>query len=194
MVLILFAIIVFFFLFIGSLVFVCSVLLPQTREHALSAALWCAAWGPSSIVLLTLAGLGLFAGGLTQQRFHVQQLTHILYVLGPVYAILCFLGSAAVSSLAAWLHQLLIHRMTFALFRLYACFITAAIGSVLGWTLGFWLAANAPGHFLLSIAAMLLFSASFVYGGFRWARHLRGRPPEGLTWISREEFEGVAQN
>lgn len=42
----LFAMIVFFFLLLGSLVFVVCILAPQTRRFALSAALWCALWGP----------------------------------------------------------------------------------------------------------------------------------------------------
>ena len=192
MILILFAMVVFFFLFIGTLVFVCSIILPYTREHELNAALWCAVWGPCVIAVLALAGLGLIAGGLTQERSHAPQLEHILSVVGPAYAVLGVLGCAAIASITAWFHQFLIHRMTFSLFRLYSSFVTAGIGSVWGLASGWWLSATAPGYLLPWLAAMLLLSAGFGFGGFRWARHLRGNPPRCFTWITPEEFEGTS--
>jgi hypothetical protein len=75
MILLLFAAIVFIFLALGSLVFVACVLVPPTRKYALSAALWCAVWGPCSVGLMTLAGLGLVASAFItkagdMQSFH----------------------------------------------------------------------------------------------------------------------------
>src|ERR1700709_841994 len=57
----LFAGILFLFLLVGSIVFMACLLLPQTRRHALSAALWCAMWGPCSVMLMLIAGVGLIA-------------------------------------------------------------------------------------------------------------------------------------
>lgn len=190
MIILLFAIIIFVFLFVGALVFVCCIVLPQAREHALSAALWCAVWGPCLVTLLMLAGLGLIATATSDEHWHRQQLEHLPSVLGPTYVILGLLGSAAIASGGAWLHQLVIHRMTFPLFRIYASVVSAGVGSIYGWSLGFWLSADLPGHLLPWLAAMLLLCISFGYGGFRFARQLRGSPPENFTWVTPEEFEG----
>jgi hypothetical protein len=56
---VLFALIVYAFLFLGSVLFVvCAIILPA-RRYALSAALWCAVWGPCSVAFMTMGGLGL---------------------------------------------------------------------------------------------------------------------------------------
>jgi hypothetical protein len=92
----------------------------------------------------------------------------------------------------AWLHQVLIHRFTFALFRLYATCLCAGIGSVFGWCLRWWLMARSidgvawvSGGF-----GMLLFVLVFGTAGYKGARALRGNAPTKFTWISREEFAG----
>jgi hypothetical protein len=66
--LLIFAGIVFAFLVVGSLVFLVCVLLPPARRFALSAALWCAMWGPCAVGLMTIAGLGLVAAVFTTKN------------------------------------------------------------------------------------------------------------------------------
>jgi len=191
MIILIFAAIIFGFLLLGALVFVVSILLPFARERALSAALWCAVWGPCIVALLTLAGFALGADALAQNYSHFRELEH-LSSIGLAYAIIGLLGTAAIASLAAWLHQSLIHRMTFALFRVYACLVSFGIGSVFCWAFVFWLGGggyDVKPRFLL-LAAMLAFCTAFGYGGFRYARHLRGEAPQNFTWITSAEFEG----
>jgi hypothetical protein len=191
MIILIFAAIIFGFLLLGALVFVVSILLPFARERALSAALWCAVWGPCIVALLTLAGFALGADALAQNYSHFRELEH-LSSIGLAYAIIGLLGTAAIASLAAWLHQSLIHRMTFALFRVYACLVSFGIGSVFCWAFVFWLGGggyDVKPRFLL-LAAMLAFCTAFGYGGFRYARYLRGEAPQNFTWITSAEFEG----
>jgi len=137
----LFAIIIFVFLLLGSLVFLACVLVPPTRRYALSAALWCAVWGPCSVGLMVLAGLGLIAEAFItkdgdMQRFHTPKL---VAAFGWGYLILGVVTTTAIATGTAWLHQALVRRLTFALFRLYATAVSAGIGSVFGWGLGWWM-------------------------------------------------------
>jgi hypothetical protein len=82
--------------------------------------------------------------------------------------------------------------MTFALFRVYAGVVSAGVGSVFGWLLGLWIAAE---QFRLGglfwLLGMLALIAAFGYEGYRGARKLRGAAPERFTWVTQEEFEGT---
>ena len=141
MLLLLFGMIIFAFLFLGAIVFLACVLMPPTQRYAVSAALWCAVWGPCSVGLMMLAGLGLVAQAFITragdlERFHAPRL---LAAFGWGYLILGILMTALVATGAAWLHQAITRRMAFALFRLYAAAVSAGIGSVFGWVLGGWM-------------------------------------------------------
>jgi hypothetical protein len=189
MILILFALIIYIFLLVGALVFVCCVAVPHSREHALSAALWCAVWGPCIVALVILAGFGLIISSLAKDHSHFGQLVQLLLAIGPAYAIVGLLGTIVVASVIAWFHQLLVDRMTFFLFRIYACVVSTGIGSIWGLAFIFWLGGR--GLLPLGVAVMLLLCAGFGYCGFRWAHLLRGGPPQGFTWITPEEFAGT---
>ena len=144
MLFVLLALIVFVFLVIGSIAFLVCVLLPPTRRFALSAALWFAVWGPCSVGLMVLAGLGLAGGALAMKaaNMHWTDAPRMLGALGWSYMIVGTLITIGVATGAAWLHQWLIHRFTFALFRIYVTAISAGIGSVFGWWLGWWIMAQ----------------------------------------------------
>jgi hypothetical protein len=190
----LFAAIVFAFLLLGSLVFLGCVLVPPTRRYALSAAFWCAMWGPCSVAFMVLAGLGLVAtafitkaGGV--QSFHAPKL---LAAFGWSYLILGALTTTAVATSAAWLHQVLVRRLTFALFRLYASAISAGIGSVFGWCLGWWMMSKElmKSGWPLWVLGMFVSIAGFGTVAYKGARGLRGEAPNDFTWITPEEFAG----
>lgn len=72
MLLVLFAVVVFAFLLLGSTAFAVCVLLPPTRRYALSVAFWFALCGPCLVMLITIAGLGLVAGALVMRAGNVQ--------------------------------------------------------------------------------------------------------------------------
>jgi hypothetical protein len=190
--------ITFAFLLLGSVVFVACLPLPQTRRFALSAALWCAMWGPCTLALLLCAGLGIIASAFITktgdvQSIHAPYLPHLLAVLGWGYLTLGVLVTATVASATAWLHQVLTRRFTFALFRLYATLVSAGIGSVFGWCLGLWLLwANVTRHVLpwWSLGTLFLV-VGFGTAAYKNARELRGEAPTNFTWISPEEFAGT---
>ncbi len=188
------AAIIFGFLLIGSLVFLVCVLVPPARQYALSAAAWCAMWGPCSVGFLLLAGAGLIADAFISksqdaQVFHFPKLTA---VFGWSYLVIAVVVTLIVATGIAWLHQWLLHRLTFALFRLYVTIVCAGIGSVFGWCLGWWMLAKGTTHhvFPLWIVGTLVLVSSFGTVAYKGARALRGEPPRDFTWISIEEFAG----
>jgi hypothetical protein len=182
----LFAGVVFLFLLVGSIVFLACLLLPPFRRYALSAALWCAMWGPCSIVLMLVAGVGLIATAFITkagdgQTFHAPRL---LSVFGWNYLIAAILVTVAVATASAWIHQVVVRRLPFALFRLYAAVVSAGIGSVFGWCLGWWMMAKSvSGHVSLLLwgICMLALIAGFGVAAYKGARGLRGRAPESFA-------------
>jgi len=188
------AFIVFFFLTLGSTAFVACILIRPWRKYALSTALWFAAWGPCCVVLLILIVFGIVAGSVafraTQMRW--EDAPRVFSTLGWSAIIVGGILTCVIASVAAWLHQWLIHRFTFVLFRPYATFVSAGIGSVFGW-LSIWLAMVwSPFPHALWLAGFMLPILMIVFGAAAYlhARALRGNAPTGFTWISPEEFAG----
>ena len=196
MLLVLFAVVVFAFLLLGSTAFAVCVLLPPTRRYALSVAFWFALCGPCLVMLITIAGLGLVAGALVMRAGNVQftNAPKLIATLGWGYLASGFLITATIATCASWLHQKIIHRFTFFLFRLYATLVCAGIGSVFGWFFG-WCLAESGAHihlrFGLWVSAMIALIGTFGLGAYKGARRLRGGAPTRFTWISPEEFAGT---
>jgi hypothetical protein len=194
MVLVLFALTVFGFLLLGSVAFLICALLPWMRRYALSTALWFAVWGPCAVVLMLVAGMGVVTGALVMKAggTYAVNAPRLASAVGWTYLIAGSLAIAAVATGVAWLHQKLIHRFTLALFRLYAAAVSAGIGSVLGWCLGWWIAAKgASAHeFLWWVTGMVALMAGFGLVAYVGARGLRGNAPTRFTWITPEEFAG----
>jgi len=191
----LFAGIVFLFLLIGSIVFLVCLPLPWTRQYALSVALWCAMWGPCSVTLMVLAGVGLVAAAFVTkagdlQTFHAPRL---LSAFGWSYLIAGVLITTVVATASAWIHQVVVRRLTLALFRLYSAAVSAGIGSVFGWTLGWWMMYQQLSGYVWLVLwgiCMLALIAGFGAAAFKGARGLRGEPPKDFTWITPAEFSG----
>jgi len=189
----LFAGIVFFFLLIGSIVFLACLLVSRTRQYALSAALWCAMWGPCSVMLMVLAGVGLIAAAFVTkagdlQTFHTPRL---LSAFGWTYLIAGVLITTVVATASTWIHQAVVRRITFALFRLYAAAVSAGIGSVFGWSLGWWMMyRELSGYVWLFVwgICMLALIAGFGVAAYKGARGLRGEAARSFTWITPAEF------
>jgi len=178
---------------IGAVAFLICVLVPPVRRYALSVALWCVIWGPCSIALMTLAGLALVAAAFITKSGDVQSFhsPRLLSVFGRGYLIAGVLSTAAVATVAAWLHQFVVRRFTFALFRLYATVVVAGIGSVFGWCISWWmLSREVPYVWTWSLLSMLVLVAGFGAAGYKGARKLRGEAPRDFTWVSPEEFTG----
>jgi hypothetical protein len=187
--------VVFAFLVVGALVFVFCGLVPPLRKYGLSAALWCAMWGPSLVAWLLLAGLGLVANGFAMRvaqtrRIHLPDLPHNI---GTGYAVLGIIGAILLATIIAWIHQVVIRQMTFALFRIYAGLISAGVGSVWGWCLWIWLVLDTqiPYRVLLWGIGMVGFCVAFGYAGLHWAKNLRSDTTTRFGLVSQQEFEGT---
>jgi hypothetical protein len=187
--------VVLFFLAVGVAVFGIFVAIPGVRPYALSAALLCACWGPCIVALEMLAGLTIAAQGLAAHHWGRESIPVPGMPVWSVYAALGLVGTLLLATAVAWLHQMLVGRMTFALFRIYATGVMAGMGSVAGLAWAVWLAMleGIPGRFAGALAGIALLTVGFGALGGRFARSLRGRRPEALQWISTEEFDGIGQ-
>ena len=112
---------------------------------------------------------------------------------GWVYLIIGVLMTTIAATGAAWIHQVLIKRLTFGLFRLYATAVSGGIGSVFGSCLGWWIMVKGLGvcGWLLWGVGTLALVSGFAITAYKGARGLRGSPPKNFTWISEEEFAGT---
>jgi len=191
----LFAGIVFLFLLLGSIVFLACLLVPRTRQYALSAALWFAMWGPCAVALMALAGAGLIAAAFITKAgnsptFHTPRL---LSAFGWVYLSAGILFTIVVATASARIHQFLVHRFTFTLFRLYAAAVSAGTGSVFGLCLGWWgIYKELSGYAWLFVWGTCVFALIVGFGtsAYNGASGLRGEAPKSFTWISPSEFSG----
>lgn len=187
--------IVFGFLVLGSLAFLGCVLVPPTRRYALSAALWCAMWAPCSVVVMTVGGLGLAATTLMTKAGDVPsfQSPKQLAAFGWGFLIFGVLATTVVATGAAWLHQVLVRRVTYALFRLYASVVSAGVGGIFGLCLGWWMMSKEmmTNGWPLWGLGMLVLIVGFGTLAYKGGRSLRGEAPKTFTWITPEEFAGL---
>ncbi|HZP05070.1 MAG TPA: hypothetical protein VFB43_09230 [Terracidiphilus sp.] len=190
--------IVFVFLAAGSVAFLACILVPPGRKYALSTALWFATWGPCCAVLPIMALLGMVADNLVLQETHMhwKNASELFAIVGRAWIIVGGIVTCGLASFAAWLHQALIHRTTFLLFRLYATFVVAGIGAVLS-LFSFWFAMNWDRFSRVWwLAAPVVPALIVVFGAtaYRHARALRGSAPANFTWITPDEFAGPVQS
>jgi hypothetical protein len=189
--------IVFFFLVLGAIAFLVCILIPPGRKYALSTALWFATWGLGCTAFLILAVLGLAAGGFAFRaaQMHWDDAPKLFSAIGWGFVISAGVVICAIAGGTAWLHQVLIHRSTFMLFRLYATFVTAGIGSVIGFAFLLLSLASAPEPNIKFAAAFSIpiLTAAFGTVAYKHAHALRGNAPTRLTWITPDEFAGPVE-
>jgi hypothetical protein len=193
-----FAAVVYVFLQLGAVTFVVCVVVPPWRKYALSAALWCAVWGPCFIGIALLAVLGIFARDFAVRTENLQSFASpkVFAALGWGYLTLAALATAAVATVASWVHQKVVRRFTFALFRLYAAGVCAGIGSVFGLLLGLLIwqfhgNIDALYGYLLWGASTLVLMVAFANVAYKHAGRLRGVAPTIFPWVTPEEFAGT---
>ena len=83
-------------------------------------------WGPCSVALMVIAGVGLITTAFMTEVGGVQSLhaPRLISLFGWAYLIIGVLMTTIAATGAAWIHQVLIKRLTFALFRLYAAAVS----------------------------------------------------------------------
>jgi hypothetical protein len=189
----------FCFLVIGAAVYLVCVTVSPLQCYALSAALWCVAWGPCASIWMIVGGVTGVAGFALLRELRVHSLlttqlpTELAVAIGWGYVSIGIFAAVTVATAIACVHQWLTRRMTFALFRIYVAAVSAGVGSVYGWCFALWLICTQFSYkWSVAIASMLTLCAGFGNLGFRIAPRLRGPAPDRFTWLSREEFEGQA--
>lgn len=189
------AAVMYLFLLLGAIAFLVCIAIRPLRRFALSVALWFAAWGPCCVALIVLAIMGLIAGGFALRTTRMEWTSlprELIASLGWGLGIVSVVVVSVFATTVAWIHQKLIHRLTFLLFRLYAAVICGGIGSVFGWLICWWILAkpSAPYGFWICPFVMLFLVAAFGSQAYQKARALRGDSPSSFTWITPEEFAG----
>lgn len=190
------------FLVLGLTVFLLCVAIPWLQRYALSAALWFLALLPGLLLWLVI-GIGAEVGQQTLGRgipyphwmmslwheFGLPAAKITLIVVGMA-------GTIALATLVALVHQFVIHRLTLALFRLYAGFVTATVavlwGSLVGAVVATYLDTPWEVAFVVVTAMVMALGWGGARLGYRMARRLRGSSPLRYTWISEEEYYGTA--
>jgi hypothetical protein len=189
--------ILYAFLIAGAAIYLIFIAVPRTRRYALSSALWVAAFGSCLAGLLIFGGFGLYFVvqylGIPHRDVATAGPQHHQAILGWIYTIVGLFTAIVVATGTALLHQIIIHRFTFFLFRLYATAVSAGIGATLAVGLGSYMLASfhenwASYAFLLLVTILTGSIGTFAY---RSARTLRGTQPERFPWVTPEEFSGL---
>jgi len=185
----------------GLAVYVICVAIPWLQKYALSAALWFLALLPG-LLLWLLIGVGALVGqdavgrGMYSPRWEMS----FWHVFGSPAArvtltAIGITGIVVMATIIAVVHQFVIHRLTFALFRLYAGFVTGSVavlsGSLVGAVVATYL--EAPWEVAFVVVTTLVAALGWAGArlGIRIARRLRGRAPERYTWVTEAEYYGV---
>ena len=192
------------FLVGGLAVFLVCLAIPWLQRFALSAALWFLALLPG-LLLWLLIEVGATHGQETLGRqtsyprwerwfwhaFSSSAAQVTLIAVGMA-------GTIVMATAIAVVHQFVIQRVTFALFRLYAGFVTGGVavlwGSLVGAVVASYL--NAPWEvaFVVVLALVVALGWGGARLGYRIARRLRSRAPLRFTWITEDEFYGISES
>ena len=192
------------FLVGGLAVFLVCLALPWLQRFALSAALWFLALLPGLLLWMLIdvgaeVGQATLGRRLTQPRWEMA----LWHAFGSPAAQTTLIavgmaGTIVLATLIAVVHQFVIHRITFALFRLYAGFVTGGVAVLWGSLVGAIVAStlNAPWEIALVVVGGLVIALGWggTVLGYRIARRLRGRAPLRFTWITEDEFFGTLES
>jgi hypothetical protein len=183
------------FFFAGVIAFLICATLRPLRRFAFSSALWFVALLPAVFGSLLLLGLGKAATEqmVSSRSLFIQPLLKLVQsrVVGNIATVVTVLLVIAFASIVAILHQTLIHRITFALFRIYVAGVGFGIGLLI-WLLilvgigsaGIEISHTATAFLLL----MLTLAAGTSFLCYRYAQSFRGTYQRNLPVVSPEEF------
>lgn len=170
-------------LVVGAVQFLLCVAVPRLRKYALSAAAW---WVVFGVCFLGISLSLMIGGGIAIDRGWLRAMPR--WSAWGTVAVAC-LVAAVVATAAARVHQAIVRRFTFALFRLYATGVVAGIGSVFGWCLAIaCLAHPFPYAWVFAICGVGTPTIVFGYMAGQHAGTLRGGAPERWAWATPEEF------
>jgi len=192
------------FLVGGLVVFLVCLAIPWLQRYALSAALWFLALLPGLLLWLLIEvgaafGQDTLARRLSYPRWEMS-FWHVFASPASQTTLIAvgMAGTIVMATIVAVVHQFVIQRTTFALFRLYTGFVTGGVavlwGSLVGAVVASYLDAPWEVAFVVVTALVTALGWCGARLGLRIARRLRGRPPLRFTWITEEEFYGIPEN
>jgi hypothetical protein len=189
--------IAFPFLAMGCVCFLLCAVIPPLRRFALSSSLWCVACVPCLFAILAavvLWSLGVDAlQRLMKPDFGASLSLHQTSWLGWLVAISTFVFTVVGATAITFIHGIIVHRLTLALFRLYVAIVSFGVGIL---TCSFVLFAFAM-HllsltaFLPAALASLLAASALAYACFRNAAGFRGSYPQRFPVVTPEEFGNI---
>jgi len=192
------------FLVGGLAVFLLCLAIPWLQRFALSAALWCLALLPGLLLwLLIEVGAEFGQEALGRRLSYPHWELSLWHAFGSPAAQTTLIaagmaGTIVLATTIAVVHQFVIQRVTFALFRLYAGFVTGGVAVLWGSLAGAIVAStlDAPWEVALVVVGGLVTALGWCGAvlGCRIARRLRGHAPLRFTWITEDEFYGTLES
>jgi hypothetical protein len=185
-------------------VFLVCLSIPWLQRYALSAALWFVALVPGLLIWLVI-GIGAEIGqealrtGISSYPPWMMSLWHAFGSPAAKITLVAvgMAGTIVFATGVAVVHQFVIHRVTFALFRLYAGFVTATVAVLWGSLAGAIVATYLDVAWQVAFVVVTSLVVAIGWGGARLgsriARRLRGRAPQSFTWIREDEFYGTVE-
>ena len=189
------------FLVGGLVVFLVCLAIPWLQRYAMSVALWFLALLPGLLLWLLIE-----VGAAFGQDSLIRHLSYPRWEMSLWHAfsssaaqttliVLGMAGTLVLATIIAVVHQFVIQRLTFALFRLYAGCVTGGVavlwGSLVGAVVASYLDAPWEVAFVVVTTLVMALGWGGARLGSRIARRLRGRAPMRFTWISEEEYYGT---
>jgi hypothetical protein len=189
--------IVFPFLTIGCVCFLLYAAIRPLRRFALSSSLWCVACVPC--LLAIFAAVILWSIGVDALRrflkpdFGTTFSFHQPSLLGWVLVITTVGITIAGAAATTFIHEIIIRRLTLALFRLYVAFVSFGVGVLTCSFVLFPFALHLLSltAFLPSALASLAAASALAYACFRNASGFRGSYPERFPVVTPEEFGNI---
>lgn len=189
------------FLVGGLVVFLVCLAIPWLQRYAMSVALWFLALLPGLLLwLLIEVGAAFGQDALVRHLWYPRWEMSLWQAFSSSAAqtTLVVLGMAStivLATMVAVVHQFVIQRLTFALFRLYAGFVTGGVAVLWGSLVGAVVASYLDAPWEVAFVVVTTLVTALGWGGARLgsriARRLRGRAPLRFTWISEEEYYGT---
>jgi len=188
----------------GLAIFVVCLSIPWLQRFALSAALWFLALLPGLLLwLLIEVGAAFGQEALGRQLSYPRWERWVWHAFSSSAAQITLIavgmaGTIVLATLIAVVHQFVIQRVTFALFRLYAGFVTGGVAVLWGSLAGAVVASSLDAPWEIAFVVVGGLVTALGWGGavlgYRIARRLRGRAPLRFTWITEDEFYGKLES
>ena len=177
---------------IGCGAFILLAIIPWQRYRALGTALWLAAFGisTSAIFWLEMVAIGLLSGRSIEHLVHFDE----IYSHHPGLALASVLiASAIVATAAALSHGIVVRRIIFNLFRLYASAVACGVGILSSLFIVWIVAANTEivQPWLSLAAALLALPPLLTVITYRYAKDFRGARPVRWNPVTTEEYTSV---